>query len=86
MDGEKDCGIAIYIFANGICIKDDTPLAALGKGAKLDLVIVQVKNSRGFGEDAINRLIAHLPKLLTFDRDESALAQVANPRLYRGNS
>lgn len=82
VDGEKDCGIdAVYIFANGICIKDDTPLAALGKGARLDLVVTQVKNSRGFGEDAINKLIAHLPKLLTFDRDESALAQVVNPRL-----
>src|SRR5688572_27005375 len=41
VDGEKDCGVdAAYVFANGICITDDTPLAALGKAPRLELIIL----------------------------------------------
>lgn len=82
VDGEKDCGLdAIYVFANGICISDDTPLAALGKRPRIELVLMQTKDSKGFGEDAIDKLIVNLPRLLAFDRDEQELAQFANPRV-----
>jgi hypothetical protein len=82
VDGEKDCGIdAVYIFANGICIKDDTPLAALGKEPRLELTIVQVKDTVGFKEDSIDKLIVNLPRLLRFDRNENELLNFANGRL-----
>jgi hypothetical protein len=82
VDGEKDCGIdTIHMFANNICIRDDTPLAGLGRRVTLDLVLMQVKNTGGFSEDPINRLIANLPKIFVFDRDELALARSVNPRL-----
>lgn len=82
VDGAQDGGIdAIYIFVNGFCIRDDTPLATLGRNAQLDLVILQVKNSKGFGEAAIDKLIVNLPRLLDFNRNEIDLAKTINARL-----
>ncbi|MFS3127559.1 AIPR family protein [Nocardioides sp. Bht2] len=82
VDGTLDGGIdAIYIFANGYCLRDDTNLSALGRSPQLDLVLIQVKNSKGFGEAAVDKLIVHLPKLLDFTRDDAALAQQFNPRV-----
>lgn len=82
VDGEKDCGLdAVYIFANGICISDDTPLPALGLRPRLDLVLLQVKDSKGFGEEAIDKLIVNMPRLLRFERDEEELASFANSRV-----
>jgi hypothetical protein len=82
VDGEKDCGLdAVYVFANGICLKDDTPLPALGKRARLELTLFQVKDSKGFGEEAIDKLIVNLPRLLQFDRNEQLLMSSANPRV-----
>lgn len=82
VDGGGDCGIdGIYFFANSLCIRDDTPLHGLGRKPRLDLVLVQVKNTTGFTEPAIDKLIVHLPKILDFDRDESELERFVNPRL-----
>lgn len=82
VDGSQDGGIdAIYVFANSLCVRDDTSLKPLGRGAQLDLFIMQVKNSRSFGEDAINRLLVTLPKLLDFSRDELALSKSLNSRV-----
>ena len=82
VDGTKDGGIdACYLFANGYCIRDDTPLQGLGRNPSIDLVLLQVKNSSGFGESAIEKMVINLPILLDFDRDESKLAQIFNARL-----
>lgn len=82
VDGTLDGGIdAAYIFANGYCVRDDTDLTALGRSVQLDLVLVQVKNTKGFSESAIDRLIVHLPMLLDFSRDEKKLADRFNPRV-----
>ncbi|HET7385302.1 MAG TPA: AIPR family protein [Nocardioidaceae bacterium] len=82
VDGTFDGGIdAVYIFANGYCLRDDTNVSALGRNPQLDLVLIQVKNTKGFGEAAIDKLIVHLPKLLDFTRDDVALAKQFNPRL-----
>lgn len=82
VDGEKDCGVdAVYVFANGICISDDTPLAALGRSPRLELILLQVKDTTGFKEDGIDKLVTNLPRLLKFDRDENALLSFANARL-----
>ena len=82
VDGQNDCGLdAVYVFANGICISDDTPLAALGKNPRLELVLIQAKDSKGFGEEAIDKMIVNLPELLSFARDEERLKEFANPRV-----
>lgn len=82
VDGTRDGGVdAIHIFANGYYLRDGVNVAALGRNPQLDLVIIQVKNTRGFGEGAVEKLIVHLPQLLDFTRDETALAKQFNPRL-----
>jgi hypothetical protein len=83
VDGEHDCGLdAVYTFVNGVHLRDDTPVAGLGRrNAQLDLVLMQVKTSSGFGEQAIDKLIVNVPRLFVFDRDESELAKFSNPRL-----
>ncbi|BCW45816.1 hypothetical protein StoSoilB5_30000 [Arthrobacter sp. StoSoilB5] len=82
VDGTQDGGIdAMYVFANGFCIRDDTPLKGLGRNAQLDLIVLQVKNTRGFGETAIDKLVVNLPRLLDFGREESKLARTLNPRV-----
>lgn len=54
-----DGGIdAIYVFANGELVQDDFEFESLKKGVILDVVIVQAKLTAGFGEAAIDRLIA----------------------------
>lgn len=82
VDGANDGGMdAIYIFVNGYCLRDDTDLTALGRNVQLDLVLIQVKNTRGFSESAIDKLIVHVPELLDFTRDEPALAKRFNGRV-----
>lgn len=82
VDGRHDGGIdAVYIFANSLCIRDDAPLKALGRNAQLDLFLFQVKNARGFTEDAIDKLVVNLPRLLDFNRDEAELSATINPRV-----
>lgn len=82
VDGHHDGGIdGLYMFANSICVRDDVSLAPLGRGVQLDLFVMQVKNSKSFGEDAINRLVVTLPKLLDFSRDEAVLSRTLNPRV-----
>lgn len=82
VDGTHDCGLdGVYVFANGVYLKDDVPLRALGRNVQLDLVLLQVKDTSGFKEDAINTLQAALPKLLDFERDETSLASFANQRV-----
>jgi len=82
VDGTRDGGLdAAHIFANGLCVRDSINLGALGRSPQLDLVFIQVKNTRGFGESALDKLIVHLPQLLDFARDETALAKQFNPKI-----
>lgn len=81
VDGEKDCGIdAMYLFVNSMCLRDDD-YHNFGRRATIDLVIMQVKNSTGFTEPPIDKLLVNLPKLLDFGRDEDALVEFANRRV-----
>lgn len=82
VDGGQDGGIdGIYVFAGSACLRDEVSINGLSGDAELDLLILQVKNSRSFGEDAINRLLVTLPKILDFSRDEADLAKSLNPRV-----
>lgn len=82
VDGALDGGIdGLNIFVNGNCIRDDVPLLGMGRGADLRLAITQVKNTTGFSEGAVEKLMIHLPELLALDRDERELSQRFNPRV-----
>lgn len=82
VDGEKDCGIdGAYILVNGFFVSDDAPLSTYGRGSRLELVLFQIKNTTGFGEPAIDKLIVNLPKLLAFSRNEADLSRFANNKL-----
>ena len=82
VDGAHDGGIdGLYIFVNGLCVRDDAPLPGMGRSPDLELFIAQVKNTSGFSENAIEKLIIHLPELLDFQRDERALSARFNPRV-----
>ncbi|MEP7765200.1 AIPR family protein [Sanguibacter sp. 25GB23B1] len=82
VDGTLDGGIdGLYVFVNGFCVRDDTGLSGLGRHAEIDLVVLQVKNTKGFGEAAIDKLVVNLPRLLDFSRDDSTLSRAFNPRV-----
>ena len=53
----------------------------MGYGADIHLVACQVKNTSGFSESAVDKLIIHLPELLSFDRDERSLSRRFNPKV-----
>lgn len=82
VDGTLDGGIdAIYLFGNGYCLRDEIGANSLGRNPQLDLVLLQIKNTKGFGESAIDKMIVNLPKLLDFNRDDSVLRSKFNPRV-----
>jgi hypothetical protein len=82
VDGANDGGIdGLYIFVNGLCVRDDVPLRSRGYGADVHLIAFQVKNTTGFSEGAVDKLIIHLPELLAFDRDERALSKRFNRKV-----
>jgi len=82
VDGANDGGIdGLYIFVNGLCVRDDAPLRSMGRGADLQLVLCQVKKTSGFSESAVHKLIVNLPSLLDLGRDERALIQQFNPKV-----
>jgi len=82
VDGARDGGIdAIYVIVNGYVIRDDQSIEGLGRGAQVDLVFIQVKNSKSFSEAAVEKLILHLPELLDFSREETKMSGRFNGRL-----
>lgn len=82
VEGQHDGGIdGAYLFANGRAVRDDVELKSLGSYVSLDLIFLQVKNTTGFGEPAIDKLVVNLPDLLSFERDENALRVVFNPKI-----
>lgn len=82
VDGSHDCGIdAIYVLVNGILLQEDRTPSGFSKIASLELKIYQAKSSGGITESSINTLIAKLPALLSFARDEVELEASVNGRL-----
>jgi hypothetical protein len=71
--GGNDGGIdGFWLFANGGLVQEDSDLSNLRRNVELELVIMQAKRSRGFGEDPINRLIAVTENLLDLSKDPSS--------------
>lgn len=86
VDGEKDRGIdAIYFFANSMCVREDASLAGLGRRPKLDLVLMQVKNSNRITEDSIDKMLVSVPMIFDFGRNEQELLKSVSPRVLENS-
>ena len=80
VDGSDDGGIdAVYLFVNGQLI-EDTAEPSASDNIEIDLEIIQAKYENGFKEVAIQRLLDHLPILLSLD-DSVRHTVEFNPRV-----
>ncbi|NBD13598.1 AIPR family protein [Corallococcus silvisoli] len=78
-DSGGDGGLdAIYLFANGELVQDDTDLDALKKNIALEWVIIQSKTTASFEEEPLNKARAALEDALRFDRPLKSLGSVYN--------
>ena len=67
LDGGAD---GVYVFVNGELIDEDTNVdERYKKNAKLELIVVQSKNERTFGEDPLLKLSRLSKNLLDLDFD-----------------
>lgn len=84
VDGPHDCGIdAIFTFVNGMLVTEDFRRVAVPRSPDLDLVVIQCKTSSSFTESPVEKLVMHLPALLSLERSEAALSQVCNTALLQ---
>jgi hypothetical protein len=60
-DGGVD---ALYVFANGDLVREDSDVSSLKRGVMLEVVVIQAKRSPSFGESAIDKLQAMFVDLL----------------------
>jgi hypothetical protein len=74
-DGGVD---AIYLFANGELVQDDTDLSALKRNVAIELYLIQSKTSATFTETAIEKLKAFTEDLLNLSKDVNSLLSVYN--------
>lgn len=74
-DGGVD---AIYLFANGELVQDDTDTSGLKRNVAIDLILIQAKTSPSFNEASIDRLKAFTEDLLDLSKDVGALSSVYN--------
>lgn len=74
-DGGVD---AIYVFANGELVREDSDFTSLKRGVLIEVVVVQAKRSAGFGEAPLDRLNALFSDLFDLGREVSAYAAVYN--------
>jgi hypothetical protein len=74
-DGGVD---AIYLFANGELIQDDTELSVLKRNVAIELFLIQAKTSPSFSEASIDKLKAFTEDLLDLSKDVRSLSSVYN--------
>ncbi|MFI2433104.1 hypothetical protein [Streptomyces sp. NPDC018693] len=71
VDGAHDCGIdGIWTFVDERYITADAHQFLPPRAGKIELVILQAKNSSGYQESVIEKLHFHLPALLDMGREE----------------
>lgn len=85
MGGGHDGGCdAIYIFSNGVLINDDAfETLTMPKEMKLELVIIQAKNTTSFKEEAIMKWKTITDNLLQFSNDISGFTGRYNENILR---
>jgi hypothetical protein len=82
VDGTHDLGIdGFWATIDGRYLTPDFNLALVSDRPRLHLTILQAKATGGFSEDPISKLCVNLPLLLNVDRDDSALASIANAKI-----
>ncbi|MFI7093216.1 AIPR family protein [Streptomyces lydicus] len=82
VDGAHDCGIdGIWTFVDERYITADAHQFLSSRASKIELVILQAKNSSGYQESVIEKLHFHLPTLLDMSRDEDDLVAHTNAKL-----
>ncbi|MFF7356430.1 AIPR family protein [Streptomyces filipinensis] len=82
VDGAHDCGIdGIWAFVDERYITADAHQFLSSRASKIELVILQAKNSSGYQESVIEKLHFHLPTLLDMSRDEDDLVAHTNAKL-----
>ncbi|WP_224295429.1 hypothetical protein [Streptomyces olivaceus] len=82
VDGAHDCGIdGIWTFVDERYITADAHQFLPSRAGKIELVILQAKNSSGYQESVIEKLHFHLPALLDMGRDEEDLVAHTNAKL-----
>lgn len=80
--GGNDGGIdSIYVLVNGELALDDYDISSLKKGVVIETVLIQAKLSDGFGESAIEKLIAATEDLFNLSKDLDSLKMVFNDGL-----
>jgi len=82
VDGAHDCGIdGIWTFVDERYITADAHQYLPSRAGKIELVLLQAKNSPGYQETVIEKLHFHLPTLLDMSRDEGELSPHTNAKL-----
>jgi hypothetical protein len=82
VDGAHDCGIdGIWTFVDERYVTADAHQFMPARAAKIELVILQAKNSSGYQETVIEKLHFHLPTLLDMSRVEEELIDHTNAKL-----
>ncbi|MFF3910487.1 AIPR family protein [Streptomyces sp. NPDC001848] len=82
VDGAHDCGIdGIWTFVDERYITADAHQFLSSRAGKIELVILQAKNTSGYQETVIEKLHFHLPTLLDMSRDEEELVDHTNAKL-----
>ncbi|MGI4762320.1 MAG: AIPR family protein [Janthinobacterium lividum] len=77
-----DGGIdGIYTFVNGDLVQEDTDVSNLKKNILIELVIFQAKQTSGFGEEAIHKLMVVFEDLFNLSNDLSTFIGVYNAEL-----
>jgi hypothetical protein len=80
VEGSDDGGIdAVYLFVNGQLIEDTSELSH-SDNVEIELEIFQAKHESGFKEIAIQKLLDHLPILLSLDSSTRSDREF-NPRV-----
>lgn len=83
--GGADGGFdAVYVFANGEPVQEDTDLTALKRGVQLDLVVVQATTSQGFSESRVEKLAATTRDVFDLSRKLGDLTTVYNAGVLGG--
>jgi hypothetical protein len=81
--GGGDGGIdSIYTFVNGELIQRDSELIEAKRNANIEVFIIQSKNSKGFGEAAIDKFISSANDLFDLSKDLESFKKVYSALVF----
>lgn len=77
-----DGGIdSAYVFVNGELVQEDEEFPNINKNINIDLVFIQSKTSKGFGESAVEKFISTTRDLLDLSSELESFSSVYNSQL-----